>query len=189
MDESEQRREDENFISVIIADHQGTIHAYSKHTPAMYHVEESALRGKNFFQLMSAYSRRFCFETFGSNMFKTFKQMSRTLRFSLPHMDDVNYENFHVVTCKVTLVKPKITSPLYADHYMVRILTRKSSEESTRRLFMSYSKAREELRQLNFNPYNLQREADMYAPIVPANQYTFVEKKSAFNSCANRPPY
>lgn len=45
-------------VSVIIADWQGTIHAFNKATPRLFHVDEGALRGKNFFQLMSAYSRR-----------------------------------------------------------------------------------------------------------------------------------
>ena len=134
-------------VSVIIADSHGLIHAFNKATPRMFHVSENALRGKNFFILMSAYSRRYCYETFGNSMFKTFNKLTRTLRYSLPHMDDVDYENFFVLTSKVSLVKPKIASPLQADQYMIRICTRKSSEESRKQLFCNYSSARKELRE------------------------------------------
>jgi len=132
---------------VIIADSNGVIHAFNKITPKMFHVSESALRGKNFFILMSAYSRRYCYETFGNSMFKTFNKLSRTLRYSLPHMDDVDYENFFVLTSKISLVKPKVASPLVAEQFMIRICTRVSSEESRQDLFNNYSRARKELRE------------------------------------------
>jgi hypothetical protein len=97
-EESDGIEDDNSFnkgVSVIISDWQGTIHAFNKVTSKLFHVDEGALRGKNFFQLMSAYSRRYCYETFGNNIFKTFKQMTKTIRYSLPHMDDVSFEHFH----------------------------------------------------------------------------------------------
>ena len=54
---------------------------------------------------MSRYSRNYLNETFGTDIFKTFKETSKHYRFSLPHMDDINYENFNVRTCKFVLVK------------------------------------------------------------------------------------
>lgn len=99
---------DKEGVSIMICDYKGTIHAHTKNTASMFQADENALRGKNFFHLMSTYSRKYCFETFGCNMFKTFKETSRVVRYSIPHMDDVNFENFKVITSKMMLVKPKV---------------------------------------------------------------------------------
>ena len=175
-------------VSIIIADWQGTIHAFNKVTPRLFHVDEGALRGKNFFQLMSAYSRRYCYETFGNNIFKTFKQMTKSIRYSLPHMDDVDFEHFNVMTSKISLVKPKVSSPLSPEHYMVRICTRISSEESSRKLFNSYCKARSDLREHTSGLVNFTREIPLYQPVVPSTPYA-PSKKSAFNTCSTKPMY
>mmetsp|Transcript_6775 Transcript_6775/g.5923 ORF Transcript_6775/g.5923 Transcript_6775/m.5923 type:complete len:146 (-) Transcript_6775:31-468(-) len=136
----------------------------------MFHVKESALRSKNFFILMSAYSRRYCYETFGNCMFKTFNKLSRTLRYSLPHIDDVDYENFFVLTSRVTLVKPKIASPLSGDQLMIRICTRRSSKESRMKLFKTYTKARSEIREDEGFHDNFIPDFQMYHPSILPGQ-------------------
>mmetsp|Transcript_28143 Transcript_28143/g.32249 ORF Transcript_28143/g.32249 Transcript_28143/m.32249 type:complete len:219 (-) Transcript_28143:16-672(-) len=148
--------------SIMIADWQGIIHAFNKHSPKLFQIDSKALHGKNFFQLLSSYCRKFLYETFGDNMFKTFKETSRTIRFSLPHMDDVDYEHFTVITSKVTLVKPKIASPLNTDPYKIRICSRLSSEESRLRLYDNYTKARESLRAVSGAPSAYERQPSVY---------------------------
>lgn len=137
-------------ISIIIADYKGTIHAFNQITPSLFQTDLNALRGKNFFHMMSNYSRKYVYETFGSNVFKTFKVTSRTIRYSLPHVDDVNYENFKVVTSKCVLVKPKVKSPLNTDPYMIKIMSRASSDENRKKLFKMYTDARNELRKSQY---------------------------------------
>lgn len=102
---------------------------------------------------MSSYSRKYAYETFGYNMFKTFKEVQRTLRYSLPHKDDVDFDNFRVITSKCLLVKPKICSPLNTDPYMVKIISRVSSENSRKELFSVYTQARKELRESQTDMY------------------------------------
>ena len=119
---------DNEDVSIIIADSQGIIHSFNKITPKMFHVRKEALRGKNYFQLISSYSRKFLYETFGNNVFKTFKETSRTIRYSLPHMDDVDKEHFFVITSKISLVKSKVSSPLKPEPFMIKICSRVSSE-------------------------------------------------------------
>jgi len=153
----------------------------------MYHVDRDALRGKNFFQLMSSYSRKFFYETYSNNLFKTFKQKTKTMRFSLPHMDDVDFEHFHVITCKIMLVKSKVSSPLKTDPYMVKIYSRRASEESARRMFSNYTKARHQLRSRDFERQTLPFNREV--PIVDPQPY-YIEpapsRKSAFNSGSTR---
>jgi len=95
-------------------------------------------------------------------------------------MDDVNYENFKVITSKIMLVKPKVCSPLKTDPYMVKIISRVSSDESRMRLYQTYTEARKQLRHYqgdNISPYL--REVSPMVPVMtpipaPSNQ------KSAF---------
>ncbi len=53
------RERNSSEISVLLADCNGVIHAFNKASPKMFHVSPELLKGKNFFKLMSAYSRRF----------------------------------------------------------------------------------------------------------------------------------
>lgn len=154
----------------------------------MFQTDERALRGKNFFQLMSPYTRKFCYETFGNNFFKTFKITSKTIRYSLPHMDDIDYDNFKVLTSKVMLVKPKIGSPLKTDPYMVKICSRESTEESKKRLYGSYTSARAKLRAeyMQVPPYVRETPASVSTVVAPP--FTR-EKKSAFDSCLSKTYY
>lgn len=114
--------------------------------------------------------------------------MTKTIRYSLPHMDDVDFEHFNVMTSKVSLVKPKVSSPLSPEHYMVRVCTRISSTESSRKLFDCYCKARSDLREHSNNLVNFTREIPLYQPVVPSTPYP-QSKKSAFNTCSTKPMY
>lgn len=58
-EDSKSEDEEDDMVSVIIADYSGIIHAFNTASPKMFHVDKDALRGKNFFQLMSSYSRKY----------------------------------------------------------------------------------------------------------------------------------
>lgn len=160
-------KSDSKEVSIIIADSIGIIHSFNKITPKMFHVNKEALRGKNYFQLISSYSRKFLYETFGNNMFKTFKETSRTIRYSLPHMDDVDFEHFYVITSKISLVTSKVASPLKTDPFMIKIWSRVSSKTSKLSLFNSYVNARKHLRNMNNAPATFAREN----VLIPSGSY------------------
>lgn len=163
--QSDKKKGDRMGISVILADHNGMIHQFNKCTPKMFHVSEELLKGKNFFKLMSAYSRRYCYETYGSSIFKTFKQTTKHLRYSLPHMDDVDAENFFVLTSKICLVKPKANSKVKDGKYMIRINTRPSSKASKDSFYKAYYTARKQIREEEGNqPHYLDIEPPFVAP-------------------------
>lgn len=166
-------------VSVMLCDCNGTIHAFNKATPKMFHVSGELLKGKNFFKLMSAYSRRFCYETYGNSIFKTFKQSSKNLRYSLPHMDDVDSENFFVLTSKFTLVKPKKGSKMQSNQFMIRVCSRPSSKESTEKMYRTYTQARKEIREEdamnahfldNGPPFNAP-SMQLHSGILPQNHF------------------
>lgn len=178
----------DDMVSVLIADYSGTIHAFNPISPKMFHVEKDALRGKNFFQLMSSYSRKYCQETFGNNVFKSFKERKRTLRYSLPHMDDVDYDNFYVLTSKIELIQPKVGSPLKGEKFMIRISSRPTSSQSRKRLFKSYTDARTLLRHSYFhNQVYIQEVPQFVYPI--SYQTTTPGNRSAFDACPPRNKY
>ena len=178
MEEVEDKK---NKVSVIIADWEGTIHGCNNVTSKLFHIDSRALQGKNFFQLMSSYSRKHCYEIYGHNMFKTFKETTRTIRFSLPHMDDVDYEHFYVLISKIALVKRKAPSPLGSEPFMVRISTRVSSDTSKRRMFENYTKARAKLRTELEQPHRFMPEMAIPGPMMPLG-FNMAKHTSSFNS-------
>ena len=177
----EEVEDNKSKVSVIIADWEGTIHGCNNVTSRLFHIDSRALQGKNFFQLMSSYSRKHCYEIYGHNMFKTFKETTRTIRFSLPHMDDVDYDHFFVLISKIALVKRKAASPLGGEPFMVRISTRVSSDTSKRRMFENYTKARAKLRSELGQASRFMPEIPIVNSMVP-NGLSGPKPNSAFNT-------
>lgn len=147
----------------------------------MFQTDANALRGKNFFHLMSAYSRKHTFEIFGQDIFKTFKETSRVFRYSLPHMDDVDFDNFKVLISKIMLVKPKIRSPLDTDPFMIKIVTRRSSLESRKRLYGFYKKARQLLRETQAQQIEQLVKDSVQGGGGANSEYHQSQHRSAFN--------
>lgn len=121
-------------------------------------------------------------------MFKSFKERKRTLRYSLPHMDDVDYDNFYVLTSKIELIQPKVGSPLFEEKFMIRISTRLSSSQSRKRLFKSYTSARTLLRKSYFQNEVYIHETPQFTYPV-SYQPTTTGARSAFDTCPPRNRY
>ena len=110
----EHSREDRNFaiklekvddseMTMLIADPSGTITCHCKNTPKMFGVDAETLKGCNFFTLISRIDRKYFYETFGENIFKSFVVKSKTIRYATPYQKAVTYDQYNLLVSKIVV--------------------------------------------------------------------------------------